>query len=1258
MMKAMTIQDNANQVVLNGKKASYTTNINNQRRSSCFQWTESFRSRFLNGLCCCWINPIIFTAYQRKLTVNDLSNIPYIDKASVLLHELYSYKWLSITTWNIIWKKYWKDYIYSSLFLIPILITNIAQPLLFRQILLNMMNENGSNTVSYLYAILLVIAVNIKTFTHRQHLFSTDRLGLRMTNALTMIIYKRALSLKSTSLKEFDTGQIINLIANDASKFEEMCKYFSYLFEGIIEIIIIFGLLCWIIKPIPALCGYALFPLFILIQLYFSQKFSQYHQKIIVCTDKRLQSFSEFIRGCHIVKFYNWQKPLEDRIIKMRENEFINIRYASHFRAFNSSLFYLSGSLFAFFTFGSAWLLGYPLSIENTFPTLSLFSILRLNSMYHIPLAIEKLSIAKAASKRIDVFMNSTMEQNNHYQLFTGLNYKQKKGSIFISNASFSWHNDTPCLTLSDLTIEQGTFVGIFGAVGSGKSSLFAAILGEMNLINGQLNINNDSSISYCAQSPWIFEDTFRNNILLNRPFNHQRYNDVMYACCLDIDLNQFGPNYDLIMIGENGFNLSGGQKARLSLARALYTDADIYLLDDPLSSVDHKVAKQIYERCFGPFGLLKNKTRLLATHQIQYLSESHKIICLSHGYIDKQSNLNINIVNGDNTNRNEASLVTSLIDDNIKLDDSESSIAIENSTDEYARWHIWYKLFTAPPYNCIGFCLLVVLLLLGEAFSDGTSYWLSLSFKQSQTNQEISSETVYIYFGLIITSIILDICHSNYYFLLILNGSNSLHNRMLKGLLYTSIKYFETNSSGRILNRASKDQYVIDELLPGVLWEGIKSILIVIGSLFIICLIDLSLFLIFLLLIPPIWWTIYVYRRCSRRLKQLETITRSPVYALFSSSLNGLTTIRSLKAENTFIQSIANRIDLHTSAYLAEQATTHWFSSVLFAVGSLILLVTSIRILHGYDYENASSVALTLMTAMHISVWFQWAVRQFCEADIMMVSGERIDEYAHLPSEDNGGRHERFDKTPTNWPTHGKIEFINYSLRHQFNTEYALKNINLYIKPGEKIGIIGRTGAGKSSLVNGILRLVNRSCIYGNILIDDIDISRITLNHLRSHISVIPQQPILFSGTLRYNLDPFDHYTDEQCWTALEDVQFKKFVKSHSDGLLMCIAEWGKNLSMGQCQLVCIARAILKKSKILLIDEATANVDQETDNLIQEVLKNKFQNQTILTIAHRLNTVAQYDRILVLDKGIILSFDTPMNILQPYRQQSSKFLS
>ncbi|CAF3395534.1 unnamed protein product [Rotaria sp. Silwood1] len=443
-------------------------------------------------------------------------------------------------------------------------------------------------------------------------------------------------------------------------------------------------------------------------------------------------------------------------------------------------------------------------------------------------------------------------------------------------------------------------------------------------------------------------------------------------------------------MIGENGIILSSGQKARVSFACTLHANVAIYLLDDPLSVVDHRVAQQIYERCIGPCGLLKNKTRLLTTHQAQFLSESNQIIFLSHGHIDKQS-------------------------------------------------------------------------------------------------------------------FIADLVRTNYYFPVVLNGSSKLHNKMLKGLLYTSIQFFESNPTGKFLNRASKDQYVIDKLLPITLLEGFEGFLLVAGSLFMISFINPYVFLVLILLAPVVWLIISFFLRCSRRFKRLESITRSPVYALFSSSLNGLPTIRSLQV---FI---------------------------------------NVR-----DHTKSPAAALSLTYTLYIALLFNWAVRQLSEVNIMMISGERIDEYSHLPCEENKGGHKARVQTSPKWPTHGKIEFRNYSLRHRLNLPYAIRNINLDIESGQKIGIIGRTDFG--TLRYNLDPFNNYSDEECWIALEEVQRKQYVSDHASGLLMPIGESGK--TGTLRYNLDPLNNYSDEECWIALEDVQRKPYVSNHALGLLMPIGE------------------------------------------------------------------------------------------------------
>ncbi|CAF3667384.1 unnamed protein product [Adineta steineri] len=1237
-------QDDERQSLINDN-----SNNGDQCKPSRLEWAESSWTGYLHLMCWWWMNPTLSKGYKNSLTENDLDSLPYQDKSFIGLNRLKDYNWTTTSTWRIVVQEFWKEYMIVGVFCLPYLVSRVAQPMLVRQIVLMSMDTEQSQLSTYILAILLSLCVIIQALLDQQINFRSMRVGVRIRNALASVIYIRLLSMKQTVWQHMNTGQIINLMTNDSYRFEEMCVRLHLLWEGPLEAVVIFGLLCWIMPPISILICYATLIISVIIIWLLSRYFSKYREIVALYCDKRVHAFNEFIHASYIIKMYNWEKPMEDRISQMRHEEFVCFQRAYYLRTVNLIQSFILPSILALTTFGSAWLLGYPLNVADCFATIAFFGLIRSQVIFITSVITERLKDVQVASKRIDSFIRLITMKDQESFVSTSSIDQEEKGKIIMSNASFSWHDDHPFLSSINLIIESGTFIGIVGQVGSGKSSLLSAILGEMNLINGQINTAN-SVFSYAPQSSWIFADTLRNNILLNRPFNEQRYRDVIYACCLDIDLSQFGHSGDLTMIGERGVNLSGGQKARLSLARALYVDADIYLIDDPLAAVDRTVAKQIYERCIGPYGLLKNKTRLLVTHQTQFLNEASQIIFLSHGHIDEQGSLDESTISEDVTDKKETSKLASMLDDNTSIPDTQPIITKETSNSENVYWTIWLRLFTETSFGIFGFFLLIIIFLLAEICYHFSNYQLSIWVKQSYKDQQRLPLFAYIYFTLLIGTILADTLRTIYYFFVILHGTNSLHRNMLKGLLRTSIQFFESNPSGRILSRVSRDQKVIDEQLPTTLLYAIKSFLMAIGSTLVICIIKPYVLLVAIVLIPIFLLLCHYYARSRRQLKQLESITRSPIFDHVSSSLNGLTTIRALKSKDHLIKLFTDKIDRYTCLYINMQGASRWFAMRLNFIPFLNTFVTIILFVIFRDEIDSSLIALGLTYAISIPKWFQLAIQQWSEADLLMLSAQRIYEYGQLPDEEDQGGSKRLVNTSPIWPNHGTIEFRNYSLRHRSSLEPVLKNINVRIESGQKIGIIGRTGAGKSSLFKGIFRFIHRSNINGEILIDDTDISRVTLNHLRSHLSSIPQQPILFSGTLRYNLDPFNHYSDDQCWMALEDVQFKEFVKKHSDGLLMSITESGNNLSVGQCQLICIARAILKKSKILLIDEATANIDEKTDELIQEIISNKFQDRTVITIAHRLNTVAKSDRILVLDNGVVVNYDTPTNILQYYQ--------
>ncbi|CAF4776085.1 unnamed protein product [Rotaria sp. Silwood1] len=1137
------------------------------------------------------------------------------------------------------------------LLVIPCVIARVAQPLLVRQIVLYIKNPLELPAYAgYLCTIALCISAILQSILIHQIFFRNTRVGMRVRNALSSTIYKQLLTINTAALHKTTAAQTINLVANDAGKFEELSVLMHILVLVPLETLVTFGAIWWNIG-LPTLFGYAVLLLLVPIQVIFSRQFSRYRKDTMACTDKRVQAINELINGCQIIKMYNWEKAMEQRVREIRGRELSHIFKSSCLRTLNIALSFAALPLISLATFGGSWLMGQSLLPENIFATLAFFGMVRIPVTFTMPLTIEKFSEARVSARRIDQFMELDILSNKREKVEN----ENGNHAIIMEDASFSWKDSLSLFSLN-LKIRNGNLVGVKGAIGAGKSTLLAAILGEINLVSGksQLYVN---SISYVPQSAWIFADTIRANILLGKPMNEERYKNVIKACCLDVDLQNFGEVGDLLMIGDKGVNLSGGQKARISLARALYADADLYLLDDPLAAVDPKVAKNIFDECIGPRSLLRGKTRILVTHQTHFLVEADQLILLTNGHIDELhieqpvENESSNDISPTDSS-SDTSETNSSYDKktdwtlNTATTDMNSIVKSETSNDSAINWSVWLQLFTSPPLRWFGFFLMIIFMLGNQALYDFTNSWLSRWSGKDESEQR-SSFYAYVYLGVILATLIVALIRAGYIFYIMLRGSTHFHNRMLKGILYTSLRFFESNPSGRILNRASKDQQVLDESLPLALIDTMQYLLMTLGSIVIIGITNPWVLLVLIPLVPTVVWLRRFYMRSSRQLKRLESVTRSPIYALFSSSLDGLTSIRAFNVQDDFLNIFMERIDTNSRAYFMLFAATRWFGLRLDLITSLLSLVTAILAVALRHQMDPSAAALSVSYCITLIALFQWAMRQSAEAENFMTSAERIHEYGQLilESHQNSNKSGVLIQPADDWPSRGVIEFKDYTFCYRSELDPVLKNLNIRIESKEKIGIIGRTGAGKSSLLQALFRLVDQSAINGTILIDDIDIGCLSLHYLRSHLSIIPQVPILFCGTLRYNIDPFEQFSNEECLRALETVQLKNLVHNHPDGLHMLVTESGTNLSAGERQLICVARAILKKSRILLIDEATANVDHTTDRMIQEVIADKFQDCTILTIAHRLNTVANSNRILMLQQGEVAYFGVPNNI-------------
>ncbi|KAL0895660.1 hypothetical protein ABMA27_011740 [Loxostege sticticalis] len=884
---------------------------------------------------------------------------------------------------------------------------------------------------------------------------------------------------------------------------------------------------------------------------------------------------------------------------------------------------------------------------------------------------------------------------------------------VRLKHATAKWIASHTENTLTDLslTIKPGKLIAVIGPVGAGKSSLLHVLLRELPLQSGSVHIGG--TVSYASQEPWLFAGSVRQNILFGQAMDRPRYNTVVRRCALDRDFALL-PHGDKTVVGERGVSLSGGQRARISLARAVYKRADIYLLDDPLSAVDAHVGRHLFESCV--VGYLRNTTRILVTHQLQFLRDVEQIIILKNGTIAAAGNFDTLSASGLDfaslLAREEEEEKKPALEQTPSLDNEESvlqgsfrkrqmSIHSVSSVDNLTA--------TAPPeggreeaelrsagavsgkvygayLRASGHPLLVFLMafvavlaqLLGSGSDWWTSYWVNN--EEAYSLQTVSAleakvynrsagpieaesaleqsfvenvnygpgkpsryDCIYIYTGMVVALVIISLLRSFMFFSMAMRASTRLHNTMFASITRAPMRFFHVNPSGRILNRFSKDMGAVDEVLPSALLDVLQIGLSLIGIVVVVAVVNYWL-LLPTLAIGVIFYGLRIfYLASSRSIKRLEGVTRSPVFSHLNATLQGITTIRAFGAQEALIREFDNHQDLHSSAWYLFIASSRAFGFWLDLVCVVYIGVVTLSFVIFGQSEHGGNVGLAITQAMGLTGMFQWGMRQSTELENQMTSVERIQEYSNIESEPPLTS-EPDKKPPPSWPEAGRVEFRHVFLYYAPGEPPVLKDLCFEIEPKEKVGIVGRTGAGKSSLINALFRLTT---IEGEIIIDGRETSSMGLHELRSQVSIIPQEPVLFSGTMRHNLDPFDEYPDQVLWRALEEVELKEAVMELPAGLSSRISEGGGNFSVGQRQLVCLARAIVRRNRLLVLDEATANVDPQTDALIQTTIRNKFADCTVLTIAHRLHTVMDSDKVLVMDAGQMVEFDHPHNLLQ-----------
>ncbi|KAM4711153.1 ATP-binding cassette sub-family C member 4-like isoform 1-T1 [Anableps anableps] len=1250
----------------------------------------------------CWLTPLLHRGHKQRLNENDMYRVLPEDRSERLgedLQRIWAHEVRTATKElrdpklsQVLIKAYGKSYALAGLYVFSLEAIKVLQPLLLGKIIEYFENYHQDDPASLYMAYGYAAAMSISTFglTILQHLYYYQvlRIGMRIRVAMCHMIYKKALRLSSESMGRTTTGQIVNLLSNDVNRFDEIILNLHYLWVGPLQALVIIVFLWCEIGP-SCLAGVAVIALMMPVQTWFGRLFGIFRSKTAVLTDTRIRIMNEVVCGIRIIKMYAWEKPLSALITEVRRKEICQILKSSYLRGLNMASFFASSKITVFVTFTVYALLGNPITASCVFVTVSLYGTIKLTVTLFFPLAIEKMSETVVSVHRIKNFLTLEEVERKTFDLHLEA---IKENAIAIEKLTCYWDKslDSPSLQNISVTVKPHQLLAIIGPVGGGKSSLLSAILGELPHDTGMLTVKGQ--LAYASQQPWVFPGTIRSNILFGRDLNRKKYERVLRACALKRDLELF-PDGDLTLIGDRGATLSGGQKARVNLARAVYQDADIYLLDDPLSAVDAEVGKHLFEQCIC--GLLKNKCRVLVTHQLQYLKAADKVLVLREGHLMGQGTYNelqssgldmvsllrkdeeqerwsrsadsdrlsllsqwTNFSHGSHCSHNSLLPSDSICPDQLPAEPAHT-LAEESRAEGNVDGHIYLKYFTAG-CNTLVLLLIALISVIAEVAYILQDWWLVywagadvsnstapvVSIKNGINSTPTDGEfhlTFYlgVYSGLTAAAVVFGFVRSLLIFHGLVKSAQALHNNMFNAVLRTYVHFFDVNPIGRILNRFSKDIGQMDSTLPITFVDFYQLFLQNVG---VVAVAASVIPLILIPVVPLLLFFLYLRRyflHTSRDVKRLESTTRSPVFSHLSSSLQGLWTIRAFRAEERLKKTFDSYQDLHSEAWFLFLMTSRWFALRLDSICSIFITFTAFGCIVFRDGLEAGQVGLVLTYAVTLVGNFQWTVRQSAEVENMMTSVERVVEYTELESE---APWETEKCPPPDWPSKGMVIFHRVNFSYTADGPLVLKDISATIQPSEKVGIVGRTGAGKSSLISALFRLAEPQ---GKIYIDGMLTSELGLHDLRQRMSIIPQDPVLFTDTVRKNLDPFNQHTDEDLWKALEEVQLKSVVEELPGKLETVLAESGSNFSVGQRQLVCLARAILRRNRILIIDEATANVDPRTDELIQKTIRDKFRECTVLTIAHRLNTIIDSDRILVLDSGSIQELDRPFALLQ-----------
>ncbi|PKA62322.1 ABC transporter C family member 3 [Apostasia shenzhenica] len=1217
-----------------------------------------------------WLNPLFEKGRKQRLKLHHVPRLPFSETAeaaqSILQQCFRRQKPECMTLTRAVVNAAWRPLAINAAlagintlasYLGPFLITNLVE-------FLSREDTERNHGHGYMLAFIFFFAKTVESLSQRHWYFGARQIGIRVRAALMVSLYTKTLAVKYSRTS---CGKIINFLDVDVERIGDFFWYIHGIWLLPVQVTLALIILS---RSLGAQASVAALLATIMIMVSntpLANSQERLHARIMEAKDDRIKATSEALKCMRILKLHSWEKVYLNRILQLRDAERTWLKRYLYACSAITFLFWTSPTLVSVIAFGVCFFVKTPLTPGTVLSALATFRILQ-EPIYNLPELVSAITQTKVSLDRIQNFIQKEEQKN----LTSNNSTKHSEVAVEVEPGEYSWLPESssvkPTLKIDQkLKIMKGKKVAVCGSVGSGKSSFLSSLMGEMPRLCGT-GSRVFGSRAYVPQIAWIQTGTVRDNILFGKKMIRAFYDQVIDGCALDRDIALWAEG-DLTVVGERGMNLSGGQKQRIQLARSIYSDSDVLFLDDPFSAVDAHTGAHIFKECL--MQLLSSKTIIYATHQLEFLDAADLILVMKNGRIAEFGKYEDLICYADGelvrlmaahnkslcqvTPQREHHQAISSPQKKSKMElreekpssritNSETSERIFEEERESGRvkWSI-YRTFVTSAYK--GALVPVILLcqILFQGLQMASSYWIAWA---TDKEDKVSKGKLMGVFVLVSAGSSLFVLGRAVLLATIaIETAQCLFLRMTNSIFQAPIFFFDSTPSSRIINRSSADQSIVDTDIPYRLAGLVFALVQLLCIIILMSQVAWPVFVLFVIILA-----ISIWYQATRELARMVGTRKAPILHHFSETVSGASTIRCFNQEDRFLAKSLSLIDDYSRITFHNSATMEWlcvrinflFNLVFFL--ALMMLVSMPR--NGID---PSLVGLAATYGLNLNVLQAWVIWNLCNVENKMISVERILQFSSIASEAplviENSRPEQ------EWPRYGTIVFKNLHIQYSPSHPMVLKGITCIFPGGSKIGVVGRTGSGKSTLTQALFRVVEPA--LGSITIDGLDICNIGLHDLRSRLSIIPQDPIMFQGTVRINLDPLQEHTDSEIWEALHKCEFADIVTQECKLLDAPVAEDGENWSVGQRQLVCLARVLLKRRRILVLDEATASVDTATDNFIQRVIEKETSCCTLIIVAHRIPTVVDSDLVMVLDEGKILEFSSPADLL---KDKSSAF--